>query len=682
MTGSTDRTDRLAVLVAWTLMVFAAPIRAAEPGRAVAARDATGSPVSIDPAPGTLTVVCFLGTQCPVARSYVPRLSELAADFRPRGLRVYGVMSNVQDSAEEIRAFIEELRPEFPILVDTDGRLADRFGATRTPEAFLLDGDLNLRYHGRIDDQFAPGMSRTAPVRRDLRIAIEELLAGKPVTIKSTRALGCRIGRPAASETGGPSPAAAAVTFHRDVQPMLETYCIDCHRAGEIGPFGMESYEEVVGWAETMLEVIDQGRMPPWHADPRYNEFANARHMPPSARDLLAAWIDAGKPLGDASQRGPTIESPRESISQPPAADDSPEYVFAMRDRGFHVPASGVVDYQYFVIDPGFTQDQWVRRARVLPGARDVVHHAIVFVRPPDFVAPSGIGWLAAYVPGQRGQELPDGYARRIPAGSKLVFQMHYTPSGVAREDVTRIALSTIDPEQVTHEVFTAMALNQDFEIPPGAAEYEVTGRFEFPPPESQLLAITPHMHFRGKSFTVSAAWRSQPGDETILLHVPHYDFNWQHTYVLKHPLPMGDVAGLEFAATFDNSPDNPWNPDPQQWVTWGDQSWEEMAVVFLDMARPRVPARSQGAQAPKQASDSDSDPPPRPSPSPTAQRLVDRLFSHADRDGDGIIESSEGGVFLRKMSFYLWDSDGDGRITREEASEVADLVAEEMARR
>ena len=219
------------------------------------------------------------------------------------------------------------------------------------------------------------------------------------------------------------------------------------------------------------------------------------------------------------------------------------------------------------------------------------MHHAIVFVRPPDGESFTGIGWLTAYVPGQRATQFPPGFARRIPAGSKFVFQMHYTPNGKAQFDQTKIGLNFIDEASVTHEVFTLAGIDQEFEIPPNVAEHAVDASVSWLPKEGMLLAAMPHMHLRGKSFQV----RTRSGDsESIQLDVPHYDFNWQHTYEWSEPIPLRDIDRLSFTATFDNSVANPFNPNPNEYVMWGDQTWEEMAVAFFEVARPRTIGNSE----------------------------------------------------------------------------------------
>ncbi|MEM7478303.1 MAG: redoxin domain-containing protein [Planctomycetota bacterium] len=624
--------------------------------------DTSGKEIAIEAGENLLTAVCFLGTECPMARSYASTLNQLHADFAGQKVQILGVMSNRQDSVEDVKEYIQTLGVQFPVLLDKGNVVANQFGATRTPEVYLLNGDLKLQYHGRIDDQYAPSVARADAKRQDLRIAIEELLAGKPVSVPETKALGCIIGKMKETKE---QPPADGPNFVEHVFPMLEQNCIECHRSGEIGPFAMDDYEEVVGWADTMMETIDDKRMPPWHADPGIGEFANARHMAAADKELLRDWIKAGCPSGDLSKQ-PNVKS----------FDDGwafePKDIFEMRNRPFAVPADGIVEYQYFVIDPGFTEDKWVSTAQIIPGARDVVHHAIVYVRPPDGSRFQGIGWLSAYVPGQRAAELPPGRARLIPAGSKLVFQMHYTPVGVEREDTSVLGLTYANEADVTHEVFTTAAINQDFDIPPNANDFKVHAATRQLPREGELLAATPHMHFRGKACTLvrepSDATQSSEelklaalpeGEE--LLKVSKYDFNWQHTYQFKSPLPLEQISKLHFEAVFDNTNDNPFNPDAEQWVYWGDQTWEEMAVIFFEVSVPRTPSGNSRLASKKSDPDQEK-----------IETYVSRVLEKADSNGDGQIHESEGSIFVRHFNFEIFDRNRDGVATEEEIRKVA----------
>jgi hypothetical protein len=446
---------------------------------------------------------------------------------------------------------------------------------------------------------------------------------------------------------------------------------MECHRPGEIGPFDITDVVELPGWSEMILEVIDNGRMPPWHADPKHGVFKNSRSMNREEIEVVRQWVRAGAPIGDTK-----------SLQSPPIAtggwrlEREPELVVSMRQAPYKIPASGTVDYQYFVVDPKLEEDRWVSAAQVIPGDPSVVHHAIVFIRPPDDAEFLGIGWLTAYVPGQMATRFPAGYARKIPAGSKFVFQMHYTPNGRPTSDLSKIGMTFVDPKTVTHEVFTVVGIDQDFEIPPGASDHRVTARVPRFPKDGELLAVSPHMHLRGKSFEL----RAQRGTQAeTLLSVPRYDFNWQHTYEWVDRISLADVDSLDFTVSFDNSEGNPANPSAEEFVMWGDQTWEEMAVAFFEVSRPMEssglsgPARSiaqrsdRGAGG-KGASGQDASGERVSTEGPSsAQEYADKYLRDWDANGDGVVGWEESPRVLRDFGFFRIDTDGNRELSREE---------------
>ncbi|MFV0445909.1 MAG: redoxin domain-containing protein [Planctomycetaceae bacterium] len=596
----------------------------------------------------SLMVLCFLGTECPLAKLYGPRLQLLAEKYRERGVRFVGINSNRQDSIEDIRRYVADSGLTFPQAKDYDHAAADRFGITRTPEVCLLDGSGAVRYRGRIDDQYQPGLSRPEPTHSDLAMALDEMLAGKTVSQFETTAVGCLLGR--APQVSTPTK----LTYCQEVSRVLQRHCVECHRAGDIGPFALTDYDEVVGWGEMMLEVIADGRMPPWHATRGSGPFVNAREMTDADKAMLREWVAGGMPYGEVSELPP--ESP------PRAKWDlgrEPDLVVSMRDQPFVVPAVGTVDYQYFVVDPGLKEDRWVVGAEVLPGNRSVVHHCIVFVRPPDGKRLPGLGWLTAYVPGQRALQMPPGMGRRIPAGSRLVFQMHYTPTGTEQADLSQLGLIFAPDSDIQEEVYTLMAINQDFEIPPGASDFAVDAELKQLPKDGKLLAMAPHMHVRGKACRVVA---ERDGKSELLLDVPRYDFNWQHVYALQEAIPLQSLEKIEFTAHFDNSAGNPVNPDPGQYVHWGDQTWEEMTVAFFEVARPRrsrEEVTSRGKKVAKQLTDQD-------------RQFVDELLRDSDANGDGQLDGDELPQSVRRFGFKKLDLNKDGVLSRDELEEHA----------
>ena len=379
--------------------------------------------------------------------------------------------------------------------------------------------------------------------------------------------------------------------------------------------------------------------------------------MPESDKQALRNWVAGGMPFGDVEH----LPEPGDYVDGWQLSRE-PDVVVAMRDEPYVVPAQGIVEYQYFVVDPGFEEDKWVSGAQVIPSNRSVVHHAIVFIRPPDGSEFRGMGWVSAYVPGQRLAILPPGYARRVPAGSRLVFQMHYTPNGTEQDDCTQVGLIFEEDGAVTHEVFTLVALDQGFEIPPNAADFAVNDQLSRLPAEGELLAIAPHMHLRGKSFEVFA----RSGDQrATLLNVPNYDFNWQHVYELAEPLPLTSVDELEFTIRFDNSDRNPFNPDPSQYVTWGDQTWEEMAVAFFEVAQPRSAfgvSRREETENPAAVAARQG----------KIDNFVKRFFDRFDDNDDGVVVESEVPLSIQRFAFGRFDDDGDGRVTQEEIEDAA----------
>lgn len=544
-----------------------------------------------------LVVVTFLGCECPLAKLYAPRLAELAAEFSPRGVAFVGINSNRQDSITEMAAYARLHKVEFPLLKDLGNEVADRFGATRTPEVFVLDAERRVQYAGRIDDQYGftagSGYHKPKLTERDLARAIEELLEGKEVSQPHVAAAGCLIGRVR------PAAADAQVTYSREIARILQNRCVECHREGQIAPFALTNYEEVAGWAEMIDEVVRQQKMPPWHANPEYGHFSNEARLSDEEKAKIAQWVAAGAPEGNPAD----LPAPQE-FAQGWMIPGGPDVVIPMSKEPYHVPAEGVVDYQYFVAETGFTEDKWIKTAECMPGNRGVVHHIIVLVRPPEGSTGAkaaqnregdrdarGMHFLNGFAPGTRPFVLPRGYAKKIPAGSKLVFQMHYTPNGREEEDISSIGLKFVAAdEQVEYQVATTNAINGFFEIPPHADNHYVKATRKIRRDE-QLLSLFPHMHLRGKAFRYTLI--HPDGSKEILLDVPHYDFNWQNHFILSQPRTLAKGSKVFCEAYYDNSENNLANPDPSQPVRWGDQTWEEMMIGWFDVAMPVAQAEA-----------------------------------------------------------------------------------------
>ena len=609
---------------------------------------------------GKLRVYAFLGCDCPVAKLYARRLEELQSRFSSRGVQWIGVISNPQDSIQDIRDFAKELDVTFPFIQDADQAFAQSWKITRTAEVILVNPRNEILYRGRIDDQYAPGITRSKTTREDLALAIESALAGSTPEISVTEPVGCKIAylRKTNPLDNPPTP---TVTYADSVAAIFDKHCTECHRPGEIGPFDITNTAELPGWSEMILETIDTGRMPPWHADPAHGSFKNSRSISREEIEIVRQWVRGGAAIGDVSKLTPaTFTASGWRLGK------EPDLVVPMSTQPYRIPGSGTVDYQYFVVDPKLTEDRWVASAQVIPGEPSVVHHAIVFIRPPDDSEFIGVGWLTAYVPGQMATHFPIGYARKIPAGSKLVFQMHYTPNGRPTSDLSKIGLTFVDEPTVTHEVFTVVGLDQDFEIPPRASNHSVTAKVSRFPKNGELLAVSPHMHVRGKAFELRA--RRKDATE-VLLSVPHYDFNWQHTYEWTERIPLADIEGLEFTATFDNSDANPTNPAPDEFVMWGDQTWEEMALAFFEVSRPLNDSSQLQQRSIAQRSDRPAGQMKLPADSQedAATKYADQYIAKWDSNKDGIVSWEESPRILRDFGFFRIDRNNDRQISREE---------------
>lgn len=386
----------------------------------------------------------------------------------------------------------------------------------------------------------------------------------------------------------------ADVTFNRDVLPILQKRCQGCHRPGEAAPMSFLTYKDARPWAKAMREAVTTRKMPPWFANPQHGKFANDRSLSQVEIDALAAWADGGAKEGNQKHAPKKIEWVEGwQIGQPDQAFEMP--------ADFSVPASGTIEYQHFIIPTGFTEDRWISAIEARPGNRALLHHAVVFVRPPQSKwireAKPGVAFvpnrdwrvgvslydevLDTYVPGAIPHKLPPGQAKMIPAGSDLVFQLHYTANGKPGTDRSRIGV-IFAKEPPKERVYTVNISNSRFVIPPGVPAHPVEGRMLLRE-DARLVGLSPHMHLRGRSMMFTAVYPT--GEKQTLLDVPKYDFNWQLYYYLAEQMPLPKGTRIEVFATYDNSPNNPRNPDATAEVRWGDQSWQEMMVGFMDVA-------------------------------------------------------------------------------------------------
>ncbi len=586
--------------------------------------------------PYPILVIAFLGTECPLVKLYGPRLEEMAKHYKPLGVGFLGMNANSQDSITEIAAYARKHGISFPMLKDLGNRVADQMGAKRTPEVFILDQQRVIRYWGRIDDQYGVGYVRAKPEQHDLKTALEELLDGQSVSSPITQAVGCLIGRARKPR------ADAQVTYSKQISRILQNNCVECHRTGEIAPFQLTEYSEVAGWAEMIEEVVRQERMPPWHASPKHGSFVNDRRLSEKEKQLLYRWVEAGAPEGD-SRNLPEPKAWTTGWQLP----RKPDFESPISNEPFVVPAEGAVKYQYFQIDPQFEEDKWVQAIEIKPGNRAVVHHILMFAGDQNDLEINirrkfhgGLrGFDGAFIPGQTAQMYPEGTALKISAGSQLIFQVHYTPIGSEQLDQSRVGILFADRATVQYEIRTSSAANESLRIPAHAAAHRVEAGSPRLPANARLIALTPHMHLRGKSFFYEAVYPD--GQREPLLNVPRYDFNWQMAYQLQTPLNVPQGTRIHCVAHFDNSEENLANPDPTKEIRWGPQTWDEMMIGYFSYTVPI-------------GSDTDGE--------PTARR-VDLLFDHLDRNSDNHLTRGETPKKFRWM-FDRLDRNQDGELS------------------
>jgi len=395
------------------------------------------------------------------------------------------------------------------------------------------------------------------------------------------------------------------VTFTKDVTPILQKNCQSCHRPGEAGPFPMLTYEDVRPWTGAIKLAVQQKVMPPWYADPQYGHFSNSRALTDQEIKTIVAWVTAGSPKGDPKDMPPPLSfTAGWGIPKPDVVFELP--------KAFPVPESGMVEYQYAIVPTGFTKDTWVQAAEVRPTKRAVVHHIIAYVREPGsnyfkdqkpgvfFEAPppkdekvdtSALpsDFLVGYAPGQPAEILQPGQGKLIKAGSDIVFEVHYTPNGTPVMDRTKLGLA-LAKEVPKDRVQTLSAVNGTFKIPPGDPNYRVDASFEVAK-QVTLAGLHPHMHTRGKDFEYRLVFPN--GETRTVLRVPAYNWHWQLWYNLEEPIVLPQGTKIECTAHFDNSPNNPENPDPTKTVRWGQQNWDEMMVGFFNLVYDaKMPAK------------------------------------------------------------------------------------------
>jgi hypothetical protein len=495
-------------------------------------------------------VMMVQDNSCAAVDSALPKYAALQKEFAGKNVQFMMINSSRSDD----RASIAALGIATPILLDDAQLVGESLGVSQAGEVFVVDPKTwKLAYRGAVG--------------QDLAEALGDVVEGRPVARAQTDVAGCAVDF--ARKQGH-----AQISYTKEVAPILQQNCVSCHRTGGIGPWSMDNYTMILGFSPMIKEVLMTQRMPPWHADPTVGHWANDRAMSNGDRRTLVNWINAGAPRGAGS------DPLADNVTSQPVWGDLGEPDLIVNIPPTDVPASGVVDYQYLQVDNPLDRDVWVSASQIAPGERSVLHHVITTFGEMETEGPRkgrlsrrNGGSLAGYVPGRVGTPLPEGTGTFLPANATIQFQMHYTTSGVATTDHSRMGVYLYD-EQPEHTIKRMILADPRLKIPPGAKAHAHTTQRAFRD-DVLVYDLLPHSHFRGKAAKFVAQYPD--GTEELLLSVPNYDFNWQTTYRLVEPKVMPAGTKIFFTKWWDNSAQNLANPDPTREVPWGQQSWDEM---------------------------------------------------------------------------------------------------------
>jgi len=542
-------------------------------------------------------VLVSFSTVCPLAKRLVPTLNDLQIQFAPDGIQFIALFPNGMDDLREMARYAVRSDLSFPVYKDDSASsLHELLGMTTTPEVVVLDTrdgfDLEkIVYRGQVNGQWFGGGAGNQK-QNYLADALASFVNGKQPDMAETAASGCAIAKDAPRDL---SPYADA-TYHKDIVPLIQKSCQSCHRDGEPGAelfAAFDSYDMVAGMAQVMLSRIENRLMPPWHAstDPHngLGGFQGDVRLTDDEIDLFRAWVKNDCPIGDESDT-PT------PIAWPPSDAwriGEPEFVFRMPEP-YIVPRERLDEYQYYRVKADFAEDRYIQAIEMRPGNKAVVHHMGAVIGESSLadmnaneallklygVTGDKVKKIGDYIPGDpfNARTYPEGYALKLPAHHDLFFEMHYTPTGEEeKSDVSELGL-TWAKEKPAHVIETQVFNRKDIRLKPHDGHYEKTSHYQFST-DVLIHALAPHMHYRGKDFTLYKVENYGTADEqrTLILEIPNYDFNWQRTYEFVTPLRLkaGDV--LQSMAHFDNSHHNPNNPDPEAAVRFGLLSDQEM---------------------------------------------------------------------------------------------------------
>jgi peroxiredoxin len=558
--------------------------------------------------------IVFLSFECPVSNSYMAPLNEMAEEFGKFGVTIWGLTTNEDDTAAEIAKSAKRFDLTFPVFKDERLKAADALDAIHTPEVFVLDGNFVVRYRGRIDNMYSERLKKHAEITEfNLRQTLAELVTGRPVSGPATQAVGCKIYREKKEIAKE-----GKITYHRDVAPILQKHCQECHRPGEVGPFALMTYKQAVTWAQDIKLFTQKREMPPWKVSEGF-AFHNERRLTDGEIKTLADWADHGTPAGNPKD----APEPRKFITGWRLG--TPDLILSPTEE-FVLGPSGKDVFRCFVMPTGLTEDKYVSAVECRPGNSQVVHHLLLFTdtmgqgralektaqerqkknpvidehtgKPskydigPGYARNMGVGFLPraglmGWAPGIQPRYMPEGVGFHLPKNSDIVMQVHYHRNGRAEKDRTQIGLY-FSRKKIEHPYQAGTVTGGSgsgpfrffFSIPPGDANFKLDGD-AWATRDFTMLTVMPHMHLLGKEISVTMT--PPGGAEQKLLAVKKWDYNWQEMYFLKESVQVKEGTKFHVEASYDNSDKNPLNPfSPPRKVVVGEQTTNEMCFVFI----------------------------------------------------------------------------------------------------
>ncbi len=522
-------------------------------------------------------VILAHGIGCPNLGRSIPFWKAIQKHYRERNVAFLLLNSNPREGRATINKNAAKLGIETPVLEDPSQLVAEELGLTHVSEAVVLTPhDWRVVYRGPVDARLAVAGKQDGDPSFELVQVLDEVVTSRSPRFRELEVKECRFH----------SPSAQTISYQNEIVPLLTSKCVGCHHHGGIGPWAMDSYQTIKAWSPRIRNVIMTRLMPPWHADPEVGHFLNDRSLTPEQQRTLVHWIDQGAPNDTSNDPLLSKADQRQNewfLGKPDLIIDLPPQ---------KIPAKGVIPYRHLWIDAPIDHDVWVRAVQFKPSNKEVMHHGFAFIQYPERLRHLQPMWdklraattyFAVYAPGYNDTPLPDHVGMRLPAGSRFLFQLHYTVMGKATLDHPQLGIY-LRNQPPKYELFTGTNDSiMDLRIPPYVREYKVEADYKFDD-AVQLIGFFPHMHYRGKWIRYELI--PPKGPETTLLSVPKYYFNWQTLYLLQDPVPVPPGSVMRIRGAFDNSPYNPANPDPGKEVRWGNQSWNEMFLGYFLYAR------------------------------------------------------------------------------------------------